>query len=160
MTPEIERAYAEALAFLRNHKAGVIATVNREGKPHASAVYYTVDDKFNIYFLTLASSRKYNAATANPWGAFVVGTQEIPQTVQIEGPLTEMRHSDEVRSQIASLMEILTSNATYYAPITKLDPADTVLMWLQPKWIRWADYTTPLNGDKNIFIEIPTEISA
>jgi nitroimidazol reductase NimA-like FMN-containing flavoprotein (pyridoxamine 5'-phosphate oxidase superfamily) len=157
MTPEIEKASAEALAFLRAHKAGVVATLSREGHPHASAVYYVCDDKFSIYFLTLASSRKYAAALANPWAAFVVGTQDIPQTLQIEGPISEVRPGDEARHQVAELMKVLTSNSTYYAPITKLDPADTVLMWIQPKWIRWADYSSPLSGNKNIFTEIPVE---
>ncbi|MBM3261382.1 hypothetical protein FJY93_03100 [Candidatus Kaiserbacteria bacterium] len=155
MTPEIEKASAEALAFLKAHKAGVLATVSREGKPHASAVYYTCDDKFNIYFLTLASSRKYAAASANPSAAFVIGTQEIPQTLQIEGSISEVRRPEGLEEREAQLIDILTSNGTYYAPITKLDPSDTVLMWLQPKWIRWADYTSPLNGNKNIFTEIP-----
>ncbi|MBI2030105.1 pyridoxamine 5'-phosphate oxidase family protein [Candidatus Kaiserbacteria bacterium] len=157
MTPDMEKASAEALAFLKAHKAGVLATVSREGRPHASAVYYTCDDKFNIYFLTLASSRKYAAASANPWGAFVIGTQDIPQTLQIEGPLSEVHRKEDAENPAAKLIDVLTSNGTYYAPITKLDPADTVLMWLQPKWIRWADYTSPLNGDKNIFTEIPTD---
>jgi len=157
MTPDMEKASAEALAFLKAHKAGVIATVSREGRPHASAVYYTADDKFSIYFLTLASSRKYAAALANPWAAFVVGTQDIPQTLQIEGPLTEIRRREDADNHASDLIDALTSTGSYYAPITKLDPADTVLMWLQPKWIRWADYTSPLNGDKNIFTEIPVE---
>lgn len=157
MTPEIEKASAEALAFLRAHKAGVVATISREGHPHASAVYYTCDDTFSIYFLTLASSRKYMAASANPWAAFVVGTQDIPQTLQIEGPISELKGNEETQVRIAELMKVLISNGTYYAPITKLDPADTVLMWIQPKWIRWADYSSPLSGDKNIFTEIPVE---
>lgn len=157
MTPDIEKASAEALAFLKAHKAGVIATVSREGRPHASAIYYTSDDKFSIYFLTLASSRKYAAALANPWAAFVVGAQDIPQTLQIEGPISEIHRQEDLDNHASDLIDVLTSNGTYYAPITKLDPADTVLMWLQPKWIRWADYTSPLGGDKNIFTEIPVE---
>lgn len=82
---DVATARAEALAFLKAHKAGVLSTISREGKAQGSAVYYVCDEDFNIYFLTLFSSRKFESLKANPYVAFTVGTQDVPQTVQIEG---------------------------------------------------------------------------
>jgi len=148
-------ARSEALAFLKSHSAGVLATASLEGQPHASAVYYVCDDAFDIYFLTLLSSRKRAAIGANPRVAFTVGSQDVPQTLQIEGMASEMQHEDDLSAHVADLVKVLTSNSTYYAPITKLDPSTVVLMHIKPTWIRWADYTSPVNGSKNVFTEIP-----
>ncbi len=149
-----QEARRAALAFLKAHTAGVIATVASDGKPHASAVYYVSDDNFSIYFLTLRTSRKYAAIQANPWSAFVVGTQDVPQTLQIEGPAVELKTDEEKQAHITDLVKVLTSNSTYYAPITKLSPAETVIMWLEAKWVRWGDYASPLQGTENVLTEI------
>lgn len=148
-----------ALQFLKSHTAGVLASVGRDGKPHASVVYYTSDDQFSIYFITLASSRKYEALTANPWAAFVVGTLDMPQTLQIEGPVVELRRNEDMRAKLPELLERLTSNAKYFAPITKMDPASIVVMWMEAKWIRWADYAQPLSGNENVFTELDAKES-
>ena len=153
-----ENKRAAAFEFLKAHRAGVLATADPDGKPHASVVYYTSDDTFSVYFITLASSRKYRALKANPWAAFVVGTLDVPQTLQIEGPVVELRQGEDAGKHLPELMENLTSNATYFAPITKMDPADIVVMWLEAKWIRWADYAQPLSGNENVFTELdPTQ---
>ena len=143
-----------AIAFLKAHTAGVLATVSGEGHPHASAIFYTTDERFSIYFLTLRSSRKYAAIQANPWAAFVVGEETVPQTLQIEGPISELRSDEEKQRRIPDLVKILTSNSTYYAPITKLDPVESAVMWLDAKWVRWGDYASPLQGTEDVLTEI------
>src|ERR1700690_225087 len=110
-------ARAAALAFLKSHSAGVLASATQEGQPHASAVYYVCDENFNIYFLTLLNSRKRAAMSANPRVAFTVGAQENPQTIQIEGIATELQHDDTLSTHVADLVKVLTSSSTYYAPI-------------------------------------------
>ena len=149
-----------ALGFLKSNIAGVLATSSREGKPHASVVYYTCDDDFSIYFATLISSRKYTAIKAHPNAAFVVGTLNIPQTLQIEGMVTELHANDEaLGKKLPDLLQRLTSNSKYFAPITKMDPSDIVVMWLQPKWIRWADYATSESGNEHVSTEISPQQS-
>lgn len=148
-------ARADALAFLKSHKAGVLATVGADGAPHASAIYYVTDDDFNLYFLTLFSSRKYEAIRANPAVAFTVGTSDVPQTLQIEGVAAELSHEEEKRAHISDLVKVLTSNSQYYAPITKLDPSEVVMIWVQPKWVRWADFSSVESGTEKVLVEIP-----
>lgn len=145
---------AEALRFLKSHQAGVLATVAADGQPHASAVYYTCDDDFNIYFLTQSSSRKAQAIAANPRVAFTVGTQDVPQTVQIEGVAEEIQYEPEKNDKMAKLAEVLMGASTYFAPVTKLDPASIIIVWIQPKWVRWADYATAMHGSANVWKEI------
>jgi nitroimidazol reductase NimA-like FMN-containing flavoprotein (pyridoxamine 5'-phosphate oxidase superfamily) len=152
---DVAAARAEALAFLKNHTAGVLATVSGENQPRASAVYYACDDTFNIYFLTLLDSRKFAAIKANPKVAFTIGTFDVPQTLQMEGMATEVQREDESSPHIAELAKVLTSNSTYYAPIARLNTATPALIWIRPTWIRWGNFASPESGSKNILIEIP-----
>lgn len=153
-----EAKRAEALAFLRDHTAGVLATCGTDGCPHASAVFYVAEDNFNLYFLTLMGSRKYKALRENPHVAFTVGSQDVPQTIQIEGVAEEILNDREKNLQAAKLIEVLMQNSKrYYAPLTKMDRAEIVLMWLQPTWIRWADYAqSDVTGNENVWTDIPT----
>src|SRR3989344_1549796 len=98
---------AEALAFLRNHTAGVLATCGTDGVPHASAVFYVADAKFNLHFITLMNSRKYKALKENPRVAFTVGTQDVPQTIQIEGIAEEILTNREKNMESAKLIDVL-----------------------------------------------------
>ncbi|MDB5238585.1 MAG: hypothetical protein JWM46_855 [Candidatus Kaiserbacteria bacterium] len=154
MEKDITALRATALDFLKGHNAGVIATVSSEGDPHASVVYYVADDSFNIYFLTKLGSRKYTAIQAHPAAAFTVGRQDVPQTLQIEGVAVELTNEDEKRPHVAELMDTLAKNNPLYIPIAKMD-SEVVIMWIQPKWIRWADFSAHGIGNEAMFTEIP-----
>lgn len=151
----MDQVRTQALDFLKNHSAGVLSTVSMDGKPHGSAIYYVTDDNFNIYFITLKTSRKCAHVQENPSVALTVGTQDVPQTIQLEGIATMLQHPEEIGAHAVDLMKVLTSNSRYYAPVTKLDNDDTAIIWIQPKWIRWADYASDATGSKNVLIDIP-----
>lgn len=145
----------DALNFLRGHKTGVLATVSPEGAAHASMVYYTCDDDFNIYFLTLASTRKYQGLLAHPQVAFTVATPDVPQTLQLEGMAMDITLDPDAAKKKDELLAVLNSNPWFYGPIEKLDLADTVVVWVRPTWVRWADYAFADAGNAHVFTDIP-----
>jgi len=153
ITPE--QARQEALAFLKHHKTGVLATVSLKGEAQANMIYYTADDDFNVYFLTLANTRKYQGLLAHPQVAFTVSTTEVPQTLQIEGVAVDISLDQDAIRKKDELTEILNENPWFYGPITKLDPADIIVVWLKPHWVRWADYAFAEAGSAHVFKEIP-----
>lgn len=155
MTSDTENARKDALSFLKHHKTGVLATVAASGEPHASMVFYTADDNFNIYILTLINSRKFAALEANPKVAFTVSMPHVPQTLQIEGIAMDITLDEEAKEKTPILLEVLNSNNWFYGPISKLDPKDTVVVWIKPTWIRWADYAFQQNGSEHVLQEIP-----
>lgn len=157
MSEESNNARKDALAFLTRHKTGVLATVSASGDAHASMVYYTADENFNIYILTLITSRKYQGLAAHPQVAFTVSTPDIPQTLQIEGTAMDISLDEEGAKKKEELFKVLNSNNWFYAPVTKLDPAESVIIWIKPTWIRWADYAFEQSGNAHIFKEIPVE---
>lgn len=155
METDSAQTRATALAFLLSHKTGVLGTLSLEGDVHASVVYYTADENFNVYVLTLANSRKFKAAQAHPQVAFTVATSDTPQTLQLEGVAMDISLDEEGTKKKEELFKVLNSNPWFYGPITKLDPADTVVIWIRPTWIRWSDYAFAQDGNEHIFQEIP-----
>ena len=154
MDDDQSKARQDALAFIKRHKTGVLSSVSPSGEAHGSMVYYTADDDFNIYFLTLASTRKYANLTAHPQVAFTVSTTEVPQTLQMEGVAMDISLDAEAAKKKDELFEVLNANPWFYAPITKLDPSDTMVVWVRPLWVRWADYAFGESGSQNVFKEI------
>lgn len=150
-TPEERKA---ALEFMKEHQAGVLATVDGNGQPHASAIYYFCDDNFNIYFVTPINTRKSVSIKGNPKVAFTVGRQDAPQTVQLEGIAEEIQYEQEKEQKVSDLVGVLMGASKFYPPLTKLDKAEIVLYWIQPKWIRWADYTMVADGSEKVWKEI------
>lgn len=153
----MNNARKDALAFLKRHKTGVLATTEQDHRVHASMVYYTADDNFNLYFLTLSHTRKFKGIQAHPQVAFTVSTPDVPQTLQIEGMAMDITLDEEAVKKKDELFEILNSNQWFPAPITKLDPAGIILVWVRPTWIRWADYAFEQPGNEHVFKEIPVE---
>lgn len=144
----------DALAFLKRHRTGFLATAGHDNKPHLSAVHYVCDDKFNIYFMTLRTSKKFEALSAHSEVAFTIATEDVPQTLQIEGKAMDISSSNESGSKKDELFEVLNKNPNFYPPISKMDTADTAIVWIQPTWIRWADYAFAQDGNENVFREI------
>jgi uncharacterized pyridoxamine 5'-phosphate oxidase family protein len=157
MEPGKEKARQDALAFLKQHRTGVLAAVSRENKPHASAVHYTADDTFNVYIMTLTNSRKFGALSAHPEVAFTVAVEDVPQTLQIEGMAADISLTDEAGVKKDELFEIPGKNPLFYAPISKMDTHETAIIWIKPRWIRWSDYAFAEDGDEHVFQEIPVE---
>ncbi len=157
MDTELDHSTADALAFLKRNKTGVLATMAGDYNLHASMVYYTADDDFNIYILTQIDSRKYKALQQHPQVAFTISSSEIPQTLQIEGMAMDISLDEEEGKKRDELFDILNSNPQFYAPITKLDPSELVMVWIRPTWIRWADYAFEQVGNRHTFKEIPVK---
>lgn len=130
-----------ALDFLKKEKTGVLATATTDGVPHAALLYYVCDDAFTIYFSTLSSTRKFEVLSKNPRAAFAVTTIDVPQTLQMEGIVSEVEEDEKLKLGFSSLIEILESNTLYGWPITKMHEGKVVLMKLTPTWIRWGDFT-------------------
>ncbi|MBY0472920.1 pyridoxamine 5'-phosphate oxidase family protein [Patescibacteria group bacterium] len=155
MDTDLDNARKDALAFLTRNKIGVLGTSSSEGNVHASMVYYTADADFNIYIITLMNSRKFKAIQEHPQVAFTVSVPDVPQTLQIEGVAMDISLDEGAAKKKDELFAVLDSNNWFYAPITKLDPTESVVVWIKPTWIRWADYAFEESGNKHIFKEIP-----
>jgi general stress protein 26 len=142
-----------ALAFLKSHDLAMLATVSAEGQPRARLVYYASDEAFNIYFLSLANTRKVADIRANPKAAMVISSDDKQHTLQLEGTFEEMTDTATFGPIITELSRHLFPEAEPAAPITHLDKDKPVFYKLAPTWIRWGDFTLG-DGTAEVFAEI------
>ena len=63
----------ELLAFMRQERYAVQASVSPAGHPQAAIVGVVVSDRFEVFFDTLDTSRKAANLRRNPSVAFVIG---------------------------------------------------------------------------------------
>lgn len=89
--------------------------------------------------------------------AFVASDDQVPQTVQAEGIIEEVPPEIQDMKILANLTEIITSNATYPAPITKLGDSGIVLMKITPAWLRFSDFAFGRHESDTVFFEIKKE---
>ncbi|MFZ1988026.1 MAG: pyridoxamine 5'-phosphate oxidase family protein [Minisyncoccia bacterium] len=143
----------EALAFLKDHVTGVLATLADGEQPRARLVYYAADDAFGVYFISLANTRKVADLAAHPKAAFVVVSTEAPRTLQIEGIVSDVTEETPDIQVFKELIKNATSNETYFAPMDRFDPAEFRYFVLKPTWVRWGNFTFGY-GSENVFAEI------
>jgi uncharacterized pyridoxamine 5'-phosphate oxidase family protein len=140
------------LKLLNNdaQKIGVISTLGENGQPQSAAVYYTFDDKLNIYFVTRANSRKYKNAILNKKGAFAIVNQDLSMTLQIEGALDIASKIEEQEALFPKLVMIVTEKNAI-PPVSKMDSSEMIFMKLTPTWARIGDFS---GGKDNMFEEV------
>jgi len=96
---------AEVLAFLRDPpRPGVLATVRRDGRPHAAPVWFDVDDDGTVVFTTGADTVKGRTLARTGRAVLCVDDPEPPFSfVIVEGPVVLSDDLDDVRALAARL---------------------------------------------------------
>ena len=124
------------LAFLRQHRLAVEASVSADGGAQGAVVGVAFTDRFEVVFDTLESSRKAANLRRNPRLALVIGGLNAgdERTVQYEGIADEPSGSE---------LERLTQ--VYYGvypdgPSRRSWPG-LIYVRVRPTWIRYSDYT-------------------
>ena len=143
-----------ALAFLKAHITGALATVSPEGTPRVRTIYFASDDSFSIYFVTHGDTRKWTDLQTTAQAAFTIADETVPQTLQIEGTVSNLTKTALIDPALVDLTAVLLSNTNYFAPLTRFSPADMVFLKLTPHWVRWGDFSQG-NGTNEVLTEIP-----
>lgn len=131
--------------FVNSKQTAVIATISNTGKPSAATIYFLMDEDMNLYFMTKKFARKFENLQFDHEVALVIGIDNEPATVQIEGVASQIIEEKEVEQRLKQLQHKFFKNE-YVAPLFQLssDNHDIVIYKVTPKWIRWLD----LRGDK------------
>lgn len=122
---------ADLVAYLREHRLGVLATAGDAGRPQAAAMGFAVTDQLEVLFDTLRSSRKYVNLAQNPRVAVVVWEGET--TVQLEGLAREL-DGDELARLQASYFQAFPDGPG------RLSWPGITYFAIRPTWVRFADY--------------------
>lgn len=139
--------------YIRNKMIAVISTVSSTGQPESATIYFDFDEDFHFYFMTKNFSRKYINLQHNPQVSLVIGTENEPATVQVQGKAEEIKNPEEMSIRLGKLKNRFFEN-TYVAPLFQLssDKNTVVVYKITPSWIRWLDLREP--NQNSSFIQI------
>jgi general stress protein 26 len=80
----------EILALIRACEGCVLATIGADGMPHLRAMSSNIEDDFEVWFATSASSRKMKDVAANPVAAVYYQKKDGWDNVVISGRAQEI----------------------------------------------------------------------
>lgn len=139
--------HREIHLFLKEHPAGVLATVDPNNEPHAAVIYYSVDSSLTVTFLTKKRTKKSDNLTHNNHATLVVFDVAAQTVVQLTGLVAAVDDAGEM-SQIfrGTLRASLHVGRTVVPPIAKIAAGAFVAYRLVPTQIRYSSYAPPEVG--------------
>lgn len=134
----------EALDFLNKHNVGVLATVTKQGEPYATAVYFLIDDSFNVCFVTKSKTQKAQNLENKNLAMLLVYDDQT--TVQLAGKVTKITDVLEVNRLYTKIIYMSVGDDWVgLPPQTNIKAGDYVAYSLKPRLARVAAY----NKDKD-----------
>lgn len=130
--------------FIKSHSIAVMATVNSEGQPSSSTIFYTVSKKDEIWFLTKSDTTKYINLHHNSKAAMTVLDPSKPVAVNITGHAVEVTDTGEKDEILQSITKLSNETLHDYAPIIKLHKGSFRSMRFIPEQAKMTDYTKPI----------------
>ena len=97
---------SDAYNFLKNNFVVALAT-SHLNLPYVSNVYYTIDEKFNFYFVTKMNTDKYLNMKANKNVALAIGVGPKHIGVKVRGHATILKDEkwkNRILSEISSML--------------------------------------------------------
>src|SRR5258705_12059601 len=125
---------AELYAFIRRHTYAVPASVAEAGAPQAAVGGVVATEDLEIFFDTIATSRKARNLRRDPRVALVIGWDE-EQTVQYEGVVDEPRGADLARLKETYFERFPDGRERERQP-------DIAYFRARPTWARYSDFRT------------------
>lgn len=131
--------------FLKNHKLGIVSSINADGKPESALVGIAVSEQLEIIFDTVKSSRKYRNINANPHVSFAIGWNN-ETTIQYEGEamvLGDDESSDLYREMYYRAWPDGKERTANWSGLVHLKVA--------PKWMRYSNFNEPVKIEEISF---------
>ena len=130
--------------FLNDHYSGVLATSDNAANPHASVVYYSLEDDFGLLFATKTETQKYKNIEENKQVAFLVYDEKAQTTLQVFGKVENVT-DEETQKAIYKNMFRASADASQaeLPPAEKLFAGELVALRLLPQTIKMAVYARP-----------------
>lgn len=139
--------HKQAYEFLQQHPVGVIATVDPHHEPHAAAIYFSVDDKLNVSFLTKTETKKADNLRHNNHAVLLAYDGAMQTTVQIKGVVSEITDDHEVSAIFARVLSASMETSGNPTPLAQLNQGDYVVYKLKPTQVRMAVFSRPKAGE-------------
>lgn len=138
-----------ALTFLKSNNVMSVASASIDCEPHTAIVYYTIDEDFNVYFMTSRGSKKYNNLKQNNKIAFTINSNKGINAIQGGGIAEEL---NEVQATtFFKLINNLIGRDLFRWPLMRLAEEGYCTFKIKPTWMVW------FNLDKENYPEISSD---
>jgi general stress protein 26 len=128
--------------FLKQHPVGVIATVDPEGNPHASTIYFGIDDQLNITFTTKRDTNKHLNITEHSQVMLVVNDVANQATLQASGKAVEVSNTQEAIDIFQDTVHAAQKTGEdVVPPIAKISAGPYVAYKISPDNIWMTEYS-------------------
>jgi general stress protein 26 len=127
--------------FLKSHPVGVLATVDADGNPHASTIYFAVDDNLTITFTTHRDTRK--AQNIEHHGKVMLATYDAAEqsAVQVFGKATKTTDPTAVQQAFLNTMRAAKhTGEDTVPPVAKILAGPYVAYTIEPENIWLSEY--------------------
>lgn len=130
--------------FISKHRYSVLSTVTINNFPESALVGIAVTRDLKIIFDTVTTSRKYQNLLINPSIAFVIGWDN-EQTIQYEGT-ARIPTETELDDLLKVYFKVFPDGKE-----RKENWKDIAYFYVEPKWIRYADFNPPQQIEEKRF---------
>lgn len=138
--------------FLKSHPVGVLSTVDPNGNPHATVIYYSVDDNFKVTFTTKRDTKKNDNITHNNHVMLIAFDTLTQTTAQITGLAVDISETAEAQRAFSTMLATAEATSkTKVPPISKLLAGPYVCYEIKPVQIRMAVFVRPNPGGFDIY---------
>lgn len=127
--------------FFDSHPIGVLATVDTDGNPHASTIYFSIDSDMNITFTTKRDTHKRENIAHNSSVMLVAYDSESQTAAQAKGSAVEV--TDLVKAQNiyhGTLRGAKQTSEDNVPPIAKIAAGPYVAYTIKPDNIWISEY--------------------
>lgn len=131
----------KAYEFLKKENTAVIATVDIEGRPSTAVIYYEVDKKLHLNFITKSNTSKYVNVLTNSNVALCIYDEEKRFTIQVTGRVHEVK-DEERQVEIMNRLAVVRhkNDASWVPPITHLKAGKLVVMSVDIVELKMSDF--------------------
>lgn len=134
--------------FVKSQMRAVIATVDANGQPSTSVVFYVLDKNNELHFITKSQTTKFENLQNNNKAAITIVDANKPIAVNMIGTAIEVK-DPKIRDEIMQEVFRLSYNTLHdYAPIIKLHKGSFTVMNFKPKQAKMTDFTKPMGEAK------------
>jgi len=140
--------------FLHSNPIGVLSSVSPDGEPHGSVIYFTIDNDFQVSFVTKQDTRKYDNLKRHDHVLLTVYEPQAQTVAQVTGKAVEIKDSFEINAVAGAILAAsLKTSDGGLPPISKLEAGSFVGFRINPDQIRLAVYARPDPGDYSDLFE-------
>lgn len=152
--PPLTDRQRRIFSFLQLNPIGVLSSVTPDGNPHGAAIYFSVDKRFNVFFITKNGTRKHDNLQHNDHVMLTVFEPITQTTAQITGTATALTEPAAIAAVAGEVLEVsLKTSSAGPPPIAKLQAGSYVAYTITPVQIRMATYGDPGRGNYSDLFE-------